>query len=150
MPEHSGMVLGFDFGLARIGVAVGSLEAHTANGLDLVPNRRGLVDWKAVDRLVADWHPSVLVVGEPKAQTGNDNRLNKAIQQFCLELKSRYGLPIAQANEDYTSACARMELREQRRAGVRGRITRGETDKMAATYILQTWLAQQDAPSGEG
>ena len=150
MPDAYKVALAFDFGLTRIGVAVGSLEVATARGLDVVANRDGAVDWPAIDRLVQTWCPSVLVVGEPQAQTGPDGRLPRALRRFCTELGSRYALPVARVNEDYSSECARAELRAQRQEGVRKRPDRGETDKMAAAYILNAWLSEQDVVARKG
>ena len=149
MPEGYGVALAFDFGLARIGVAVGSMEVATARGLDVVANRKGAVDWAAIDCLVKAWQPSVLVVGEPQAQTGRDDRLLRGLRHFCSELVKRYGLPVNRMNEDGTSECARAELRAQRQEGSRGKLIRGETDKMAAAYILNAWLLEQDAVARE-
>ena len=145
MPEARGLVLGFDFGLARIGVAVGSLEAATAHGVDVVRVRNGAVDWEAIDQLMTTWQPEFLVVGEPQAHASSAPELLSTMRRFCTELETRYHLPVDRVNEDYTSACAQDELRAQRRAGERGRIERGETDKMAAAYILNTWLSERDA-----
>ena len=144
MPDAYQVALGFDFGLARIGVAVGSLEVATARGLEVVANRDGAVDWPEIDRLIQTWRPSVLVVGEPEAQTGAGGRLPRALRRFCTELVARYALPVARINEDYSSECARAELRAQRQEGARKRPARGETDKMAAAYILNAWLSEQD------
>lgn len=149
MPDAHPVALAFDFGLARIGVAVGSMELATARGLDIVANRGGAVDWAKINRLVRTWRPGVLVVGEPRAQTGADGRLLRALRRFCTELSSRYQLPVVRVDEDYSSECARAELRAQRREGLRGRVARGETDKMAAAYILNTWLSEQDVIAGK-
>lgn len=150
MPDSYQLALGFDFGLARIGVAVGSLEVATARGLAVVANRNGAVDWPMIDRLVQTWHPSVLVVGEPEAQTGLGSRLPRALRRFCTELGARYELPVARINEDYSSECAHVELRAQRREGARKKLVRGETDKMAAAYILNAWLSEQHVIAREG
>lgn len=150
MPDAYRVALGFDFGLARIGVAVGSLEIATARGLEVVANRDGRVDWSVIDRLVETWRPSVLVVGEPEAQTGPGDRFPRALRRFCTELGSRYELPVARINEDYSSECARAELRAQRQEGARKKLARGETDKMAAAYILNAWLSEQHVIAREG
>ena len=150
MPDAYRVALAFDFGLARIGVAVSSLEVATSHGLDVVANRKGTVDWARIDRLIRIWHPSVLVVGEPQEQAGRDGRLPRALRRFCSELGSRYRLPVERINEDYTSECARAELRAQRREGVRKQLVRGETDKMAAAYILSAWLSEQDVVARKG
>lgn len=134
-----GVALGFDFGLARIGVAVGASEFSTTQGLEVVPNRSGRIDWRAIDRLVRTWGPKVLVLGEP--QERKDPRMVTALRTFREELGRRYSLPVEMVNEDYTSACARAELREQRRQGERGKVRREEIDMMSASLILRTWFS---------
>ncbi|MBT8064504.1 MAG: Holliday junction resolvase RuvX, partial [Gammaproteobacteria bacterium] len=65
MPETAipgGYILGFDFGLRRIGVAVGQTATHTASSLETVRNGK-TPDWPAIDRLVKEWKPSLLLVG---------------------------------------------------------------------------------------
>ena len=57
-------ILAFDFGLRRIGVAVGQTTTQTATALRTVSNGPE-PDWAAVDRLVAEWRPQLLVVGLP-------------------------------------------------------------------------------------
>ena len=67
MPESAvprGYILAFDFGLRRIGVAVGQTTTQTATALRTVSNGPE-PDWAAVDRLVAEWRPQLLVVGLP-------------------------------------------------------------------------------------
>ena len=138
MPE-SGVALGFDFGLARIGVAVGAPGLGTARGLAVVANRAGRIDWPAIDRLIGAWAPAVLVLGEP--QTRRDPRMLAALRRFRAELERRYALPVAVVDEDDTTACARAEWRQRRRAGARKRAARGDLDMLSAALILRTWLA---------
>ena len=64
-----------------------------------------------------------------------------ALRTFREELGRRYSLPVEMVNEDYTSACARAELREQRRQGERGKVRREEIDMMSASLILRTWFS---------
>ena len=145
MLDRQGMALAFDFGTVRIGVAVGSREAETAHGLAVVANREGAVDWAAIDRLVQEWTPNVLIIGEPVEKCDEENAWYRTMRKFCSELKARYDLPVERVNEDYSSSAARAELREQRLNGRRGKTNRGETDKIAATCILQTWFSERDA-----
>ena len=56
-------VLSFDYGLRRIGVAVGNTLTGTAEALATVAADDGPPDWRAVDRLVADWRPAAFVAG---------------------------------------------------------------------------------------
>ena len=136
MPEP-GLALGFDFGLARIGVAVGAPRFGTARGLAVVANRAGRIDWPAIDRLIGAWGPAVLVLGEPRSR--RDPRMLSALRRFRAELERRYALPVALVDEDGTSACARAQLRMQRRLG-RRRAARGDLDMLSAALILRTWF----------
>jgi len=66
-PDHAApaarTVLSFDYGLRRIGVAVGNTLTGTADALATVAASDGTPDWRAVDRLVADWRPAAMVAG---------------------------------------------------------------------------------------
>ena len=57
MPDTAvprGYILGFDFGLRRIGVAVGQFTTMTASSLDTVSHGK-IPNWAAIDRLVREW-----------------------------------------------------------------------------------------------
>ena len=70
MPEAQaprGTLLAFDFGLARIGVAVGQTQTGTANPLETVSNT-GDEAWRRIQQLVSEWRPVAMVVGLPLDQ----------------------------------------------------------------------------------
>ena len=80
MPESAiprGYILCFDFGLRRIGVAIGQTATYTANSLQTVSHRQK-PDWLAIDRLVAEWKPSTLLVGLPLGPDGEETDMSKA------------------------------------------------------------------------
>ncbi|MCD6043566.1 MAG: Holliday junction resolvase, partial [Burkholderiales bacterium] len=64
MPRGERTVLAFDFGLKRIGVAVGEPELRTAHPLPAVS------DFVQIKKLVDEWQPASLVVGLPVAERG--------------------------------------------------------------------------------
>ena len=133
-------VLSFDYGLRRIGVAVGNTLTGTADALATVAANAGTPDWRAVDRLVAEWRPAAIVAGVPY-NAGGDGRLAAAALRFADELGSRYGIEVHRVDERLTSREAEDSLRELRRSGAktkRGR--RGEVDREAARVLLLQWL----------
>ncbi len=141
-------VLGFDFGLARIGVAVGNLESGHAGALTVLHARDGRPDWNKVAALVATWQPAAFVVGRPYGggappPSGPASvRLSQELLKFRAALHTRFGLPVEFADETYTSVEARHLLSEQRRAGRPRKVRKGEIDMTAAALILQAWLAR--------
>ena len=96
MPERAaprGYTLAFDYGLRRIGVAVGQATTCTASNLQTVRNGRS-PDWAAIDRLIREWRPKQLLVGLPLGPEGEETDMSKACRQFGEELGRRYTLPV--------------------------------------------------------
>ncbi len=143
--------MGFDFGLARIGVAVGDMDIGHAEALTVLHAKNGQPDWNKVAALVETWQPTTFVLGRPRgddtpqSSSPSSLQLSKGLLQFRAALQTRFGLLAEFADEAYTSTEARHLLREQRRAGRPGKVRKGEIDMTAAALILQSWLAR--APS---
>jgi putative Holliday junction resolvase len=134
-------VLSFDYGLRRIGVAVGNTLTGTAEALATVAAQDGRPDWPALDRLIADWRPAAIVAGVPYNARGGDTRLAKAALRFADELGGRYGIEVYRVDERLTSREAEDSFRELRRSGAKARrVRRGEIDREAARLLLLQWL----------
>ncbi len=132
--------LGFDFGLRRIGVAVGSDATRDARPLDTVANRDSGPDWHLVDRMVADWSPGGLVVGVPYNADGSAYGLTESAGEFADRLAERYRLPVHRVDERYTSRAANEELVARRKRGDHRRLRHEDVDAAAAAVILSDWL----------
>ena len=82
MPEtHRGTILAFDFGIRRIGVAVGEPETGTAHPLPGIAVG-GDARFAAIGTLVAQWQPSALVVGLPLAANGSAHEMTRRAERF--------------------------------------------------------------------
>jgi putative Holliday junction resolvase len=140
-PDAVRVALAFDFGLRRIGVAVGDTLTRSAAARATVPAHGSGPDWPAIDRLVRDSAPHVLVVGKPYNAAGDDSEMTTLAGQFAAELAARYGLPVEQVDERYSSIEATSHLKAQRASGERRRRLRKEdVDSAAAVVILRRWL----------
>lgn len=134
-------VLAFDYGLKRIGVAVGNTLTSTAEGLRTIPARQGEPDWGELDRCIADWRPGVLVVGVPYNMDGSAGSLTERARSFATALASRSGLAVETVDERLSSREAEATLRQKRRDGTLARrIRREDIDMEAASVLLQQWL----------
>ena len=137
---RSGTLLAFDFGLKRIGVAVGQDVTGSASPLGIVDNRDGDVDFTAVERLINEWRPVRLVVGMPFNADGSPGELEAPVKAF-IDALARYGLPIATTDERYSSIEAERLLKEARADGRRGRVDKASIDAAAAVLIAERYLA---------
>ena len=137
-------VLAFDFGLKRTGVAVGNTIVGTASPEEtLISVKLGKPDWDGITRLIAKWNPAQIVVGMPKQLNGDDAELSAPIEKFCNQLNGRYNLPVAQANEQYSSIEAGRRLKQVRQAGRKQKVSKEEVDRVSAVIIFENWYQNQ-------
>ena len=133
-------LLCFDYGLKRIGVAVGQELTGTASALTTVAARDGKPDWDAISRLFEEWRPDAVVVGLPLNMDGTDHELSRRARRFGNQLHGRYNLPAHLIDERLSS----LEAESRLKGGLRQKARHKEDiDKLAAQVILETWLAEQ-------
>lgn len=138
-----GIVLGFDVGARRIGVAVGSALGG-ARAVAVVDVHEAGPDWKAVDRLHGEWRPRGLVVGDPMTLEGGDQPIRRRARAFAAELKARYRLPVVMVDERSSSIEAAQRFARERAAGNRRRRDAATLDASAAAVIVERWLESPD------
>lgn len=131
------ILLGFDFGTKRIGVAVGQELTRSARALETLRSRDGGPDWEGISRLIKQWQPAALVLGLPLNLDGSDHEITRLARRFGNRLRGRYNLPVYTIDERLSSAEAEALLARQ------GHFDKEEVDKVAAQVILQSWLEQQ-------
>lgn len=135
-------ILAFDFGLRRIGVAVGQDVTSSASPLGVVANRESGIDHAAIAALIREWRPTALVVGMPAHADGSASEMQVPVKAFITEL-GQYGLPVVTVDERYTSVEAERVLKDARASGSRGRISKEAIDSAAAVFIAERYLASE-------
>lgn len=137
----STVALAFDYGLRRIGVAVGNQLAGQARALTTLHHHDD-PDWNEISRLIAEWQPDTLIIGLPLREDGSEQPITQKARQFMDELGQRFNLPTHAVDERFSSAEAEERIRAERASGQRKhRVNKGDSDAMAAQVILETWLA---------
>jgi putative Holliday junction resolvase len=142
MPETAvprGYILGFDFGLRRIGVAVGQFTTMTATSLETVGHGK-TPDWAVIDRLVREWKPALLLVGLPLDKNGDETDMSRTARKFGATLHDRYSLDVSFADERLSSRAAESRFAELRAQGSLKRKHARQLDAMAAQIILENWI----------
>lgn len=138
-------MLGFDYGLRRIGVAVGQPLTSTASPLRTVNARDGVPDWDAIAALITEWQPAALVVGLPYNVDGSRQEITARAEKFMRQLAGRFEITVHAVDERFSSQQAEDRLLASRRAGHRGRIRKEEIDSAAACIILENWFASESS-----
>ena len=143
-PEVTGheTILAFDFGLRRIGVAVGQTVTGSAGPAGVVQNGAGGPDWDRIGQLIREWGAARLIVGLPLHVDGSRSGTSALVEEFVAGL-GRFSLPVETIDERYSSAVAGQALVAARKHGTRGRISREAIDAAAASLIAERWLRNE-------
>jgi putative Holliday junction resolvase len=135
-------ILAFDFGLRRIGVAVGQTVTGSAGPVGVVSNGREGPDWRRIELLIREWGAARLVVGMPLNADGSRSEISTEVDRFMAGLE-RFSLPVEAADERYSSSEAAQMLVAKRKLGMRGKLSKARLDAAAATLIAERWLKNE-------
>jgi putative Holliday junction resolvase len=96
-------ILAFDYGMRRVGVAVGNTETKASQALKIIaaPNADGL--FQEIDSLLKEWQPDQVVVGLPTHPDGAEHEMTQKARRFGNQLQGRFNLPVTWVDERYTS-----------------------------------------------
>ena len=146
MPEGCGgplarpqTFLGFDFGTRRVGVASGNTLLGRAQPRGTVA-AEGDARFQAIASLIGEWQPDALVVGVPFHPDGAEHDNTHRARRFARQLHGRFGLPVHEVDERYTTTEAMAQASS-------GGAAAPDLDAAAAALILDQFLRQQAAAS---
>ncbi|MFM2030377.1 MAG: hypothetical protein RL517_1570 [Pseudomonadota bacterium] len=98
------MVMAFDYGTRRIGVAVGNSMTKLGQPVKTISEPNTEVRFKAIEALILEWQPQRLVVGLPCHPDGAEHEMSQKARRFGNQLHGRFQLPVDWVDERYTSA----------------------------------------------
>jgi putative Holliday junction resolvase len=131
-----------DVGDRRVGVAVASLAARLPRPLTTLLRDDDKNFFQELQTVIKAENVEALVVGFPRGQAGQPTAQTGTIEAFADELRRHCGLPVHFQDESVTSKQAEAELE------ARGKTyQRGDIDALAATYILEDFLAGHTEPA---
>ena len=139
--KAAGTLLAFDFGEKRIGVAVGETQTHLAHPIGAIAAQSNAERFAAIAKLVDEWKPAGFVVGRPAYADGAPHPVALLAEKFGRRLASRFGLPVAYADETLSSVAAEERLRDSGRKPK----DQGEIDAHAAAIILEGYFEELKA-----
>ncbi len=126
------IVLGFDYGTKRIGVAVGNSLTGSAQALDVIQNINPDQTHQKIKELINEWQPSCLVVGLPLHLDGAEHGMTKRSRSFGQQLAKQFGKPIHFVDERYSSVLLEQDTQYQ-----------GSIDSHAAGLLLEQFFRER-------
>ena len=124
-------IIAFDFGIKKIGVAVGQTSTYTSSPLLIIKNKDGKVNWEEINKLINEWKPELIIVGKPLNMDGTDSEIMKKVDRFLKKLKSLHHARYEYIDERLTTFEARQILAENKNNNI---------DANAAKILIENWF----------
>lgn len=138
--ESRRTVVCFDYGLKQIGVALLQQPTTLISPLPIILANDGKPDWSAVEYLLQEWRPQLLLVGEPLHMDGSASAMGERARRFARQLEGRFKLTVEMVDERLSSFAAKNQMAEF--SGSKRNYRKSPVDSIAAQLIMETWLHQ--------
>lgn len=84
-------LLGLDYGIKKMGMAIGNNLTQDAKPFDILAMDNGQPDWDNLLGIIDTWQIKSVVVGLPLNMDGSDSMLSKRAAKFARRLAHRLG-----------------------------------------------------------
>lgn len=134
-------IIAIDFGLKRIGIAIGNSLTNNAQPLTtIITDKPYEIPNELID-IIKEWRPHKLIMGMPYNADGSEAKIAKNIKRFASLLSEKLSMPVEFIDESFSSHEATRQLKHLRQSGARSkRVNKADIDKAAAAVMLQRWM----------
>ena len=131
-------VLAFDFGLRKIGVAVGNTLTKTTMPLDIIYTKNGGTPWSDIENLLEEWKPLSVIVGDPINMDDTFSEMSGKARKFAQRLHGRFSVKVLMVDERLSSFEAKSFLQNE----FGGKTGLDNIDSFAAEIVLKSWMKE--------
>jgi putative holliday junction resolvase len=132
------IVLGFDYGTKKIGVAVGNTFTKTAGPVTTIANDNNLI--KNITKIIQDYKPQNLLVGLPLTLSGDTQYMSDKACEFADILEKNFNIKPQMVDERLSSKIASSMLVEKRKKKIHKAVKKTDIDVISATLLVEQWL----------
>ena len=132
---RTNLIMGFDFGTKKIGVAIGQTVTATATPISINRVENGVPNWCVLEKLINQWKPERFVVGLPLNMDDSSSNMSRRAIWFSSELEKRFGIAVSNVDERLSTFEARQILKD---GATKSR--QEDLDDKVAALILESWL----------
>ena len=130
------LIMAFDFGTQKTGMAVGSSLIESATPLALFPMKDGIPHWDELLKIVKQHQPTLFLVGLPLNMDDSESELSARARKFARSLRHQTNIETWMVDERLTTREARDELDHYQ---AQGRGKKISADSIAAALFIESW-----------
>ncbi|MFW1733615.1 Holliday junction resolvase RuvX [Acinetobacter sp. ULE_I001] len=130
------LIIAFDFGTQKTGMAVGSSIIESATPLALFPMKDGIPNWDELLKIIKQHQPNLFLVGLPLNMDDSESELSTRARKFARRLRHQTNIETFMVDERLTTREARDELDHYQ---AQGRAKKLAADSIAAALFIESW-----------
>ncbi|AGF48601.1 holliday junction resolvase [Candidatus Kinetoplastibacterium oncopeltii TCC290E] len=124
------ILLSFDFGIKKIGVALGNTLTLESRPLEIIKSEKNSVRFDRIGFLLKDWGVDRVIIGLPLNKDGSDQEMTYRCRRFANQINGRFNMKVNFVDERYSSIDAQNLTPKNDNL----------EDAVAAAIILQDYL----------
>ena len=133
------MIMAFDFGTQKMGMAVGQALIESATPLALFPMKDGVPQWENLLKIIKQHQPQLFLVGLPLNMDDSESELSTRARKFAKRLRHQSNIRTLMVDERLTTREARDELDHYQ---AQGRGKKLAADSLAAALLIESWYRE--------
>ena len=135
------LIIAFDFGTQKMGMAVGSSLIESATPLALFPMKDGIPNWDELLKIVKQHQPNLFLVGLPLNMDDSESELSTRARKFARRIRHQTNIETLMVDERLTTREARDELEHYQ---AQGRAKKLAADSIAAALFIESWYRNHE------
>ncbi|CAL4324541.1 Putative pre-16S rRNA nuclease [Buchnera aphidicola (Periphyllus testudinaceus)] len=132
------IVLSFDFGTKKIGIAIGECITYSTRILKTISNKKNYIT--DIKEIINYWKPKKIIVGFPLNVYGKKQKITKKVEKFSSKLLKKFKIPIILHDERFTTIEAKNLLFTK---GGKKELTKNKINSTSAQIILKSWFYEK-------
>lgn len=134
--DNINLIMAFDYGTQKMGIAVGQTLIQSMNPLDLFPMQDGMPNWDNLLKIIQQWKPDLFIVGLPLNMDDSESELSLRARKFARRLRHQTNITTLMLDERLSTREAREYIQHYQSKGQGKRL---KADSMAAAVLLENW-----------
>ena len=133
------LYMSIDFGINKIGFAIGLLITKKAAPLKIIYNNKRGVNWPDIKSLISEWQPNVIIVGYPYSKVKSS--FSKKLDLFIEKITKEYidSIQIVKFSEILSTEESKVIYSDIRKSQYNIK-KKSDLDDLSASVILESWF----------
>ena len=121
-------ILAIDFGLKKVGLAIGNTLTKTSMPISTIFYKSKQELFNLLEKHVIEWKPECIIIGNPLNMDQTESEMSKLAEKFSTQFSKKFNLAVELVDERLSSFEAKEFTKDD------------NLDAMAAKLILDSWM----------